>query len=396
MTFCDHDLRTKHHAIHQTPSAYMLGLITSLSMLLAACGGGTAPAPPDKSAEVADMASVADMAAAVDMSDERDASPLAEDMGEGPAAARDAGDDTLESVVRLDASYEVEVTTHTYGRGLTHDDWMGEVTGAVDLVLDLYEPVDAPDSRPAVIVIHGGGFVGGSRNNTNSEGFARYFAERGFVAVNIDYRIADDFGTVPRGWFDLIEAQGLSNKKRSQALALYPAARDAKAAARWLHAHAESYSIDTERVTSIGGSAGSYLAVMLGVTDPADFRDELTVEEDSSLSTTNLDARSDVHVIIDHWGGVTHMELLEALDGRSRFDATDAPVSIVHGTDDPTVPFSEAEKLRDAYTQTGVAHDFHPIEGGGHGIWGTILDGQTLQQVAFDFVITHQDLMIAP
>ncbi|MEM9728142.1 MAG: alpha/beta hydrolase, partial [Myxococcota bacterium] len=296
--------------------------------------------------------------------------------------------------VQREAAYEVEVTTLTYAQGQTHDDWRGAVNGTVDLILDLYEPIGAPQGRPAVIVMHGGGFVGGTRNNSNSEGFARYFAERGFVAINIDYRIASDRGTIPQEWADFI-ASFVPVAQRPQGYALYPAARDAKAAVRWLYANAESYGVDTDYVTSIGGSAGSFLAIMLGVTDEADFRDELDQAEDPTLASTNLGAGAKVHTIIDHWGGISHAEALEMIDGRSRFDESDAPVSIVHGTADSTVLFEEAEKLRDAYDQTGVPYAFYPVVGGGHGIWGTIIEGLTLQELAFEFVLEQQRLQVA-
>ncbi len=312
-----------------------------------------------------------------------------------PFASDPTGDDRAPEVL-LTSGYEVEVTTHTYGQGLTHDGWLGEPVGTVDLLLDVYEPTDAPLGRPAAVIIHGGSFLGGSRRNANIAGFARYFAERGFVAMSIDYRVAGDFGTVPQSWFDLIDGEDLPSDQADQGLAMYPAARDAKAALRWLHAHADSYGINPNYVTTIGGSAGSYLAIMLGVTDPEDFRDELSPEDDSTLETTHLDAASDVHTIIDHWGGITHMELLELLDGRSRFDPTDAPVSIVHGTDDPTVLFEEAEKLRSAYMETGVPYAFHSVEGGRHGIWGATIDGVTLQELALAFVIAQQGIATVP
>ena len=88
------------------------------------------------------------------------------------------------------------------------------------------------------------------------------------------------------------------------------------------------------------------------------------------------------------------MLILEALDGRSRFDATDAPLSIVHGTDDPAVPFIQAEMLRDAYTATGVPFAFHPVEGGGHGIWDEIIDGLSLEELAFQFIVAQQGLQL--
>jgi acetyl esterase/lipase len=164
---------------------------------------------------------------------------------------------------------------------------------------------------------------------------------------------------------------------------------------RWLYANAATYQINTDYVTAMGGSAGAYLAIVLGVTDPEDFRDEVPASVDPTLATTHLDQPSRVRTVIDHWGGLAHLRILEALDGRSRFDASDAPVSIVHGTADATVPFTEAEALRDAYLSTGVPFAFHPLEGRGHSPWDAIVDGMTLEELAMAFVIQQQSLNVS-
>ena len=307
-----------------------------------------------------------------------------------------AGGGGVAPTVQAESTYEVAVTTETYGKGQRHLAWNGPTDGVRDLLLDVYEPVDAPPGRPAVVVIHGGGFTGGSRTNENSVAFAQHFAQRGFVAVSIDYRVTSDRGTLPQAWIDVVAASDASQSQRLQALGMYAAARDAKAAVRWFVTNADTYQIDTDHITAIGGSAGSYLAIMLGVTNPEDFRDEVSMDVDPTLATTNLTASAEVHTIIDHWGGITHMEILERMNGKSRFDESDAPVSIVHGTADETVPFTEAEKLRDAYTATGVAFDFHPLEGAGHGPWDATVDGKDLRELAFDFVVENQGLDVTP
>jgi hypothetical protein len=48
--------------------------------------------------------------------------------------------------------------------------------------------------------------------------------------------------------------------------------------------------------------------------------------------------------------------------------------------------------LRDAYTATGVPFAFHPVEDGRHGIWGEIIDGLTLEELAFEIIISQQGL----
>ena len=71
-------------------------------------------------------------------------------------------------------------------------------------------------------------------------------------------------------------------------------------------------------------------------------------------------------------------------------------MSIVHGTADTTVPFTEAEALRDAYLATGAPFAFHPVEGGGHGLWGATIDGMTLEELGMAFVIEQQSLTVLP
>lgn len=310
-------------------------------------------------------------------------------------AGIDAGIGSAVPIVRRDATYPVLTSTHVYGQGLRHTVWGGGTTQPVELRLDLFEPQGAPPNRPALVIVHGGGFTGGSRTQAELRSFAEYFTSRGWVSVSIDYRLAGDRGTLPANWLQYVR-DNVPAASQGQASSLYPAARDAKAAVRWLYANAASYQINTNFVTAMGGSAGAYLAIMLGVTDPQDFRDEVTAGADPTLASTHLDQPSRVHTVIDHWGGLEHLRTLQALDGRSRFDASDPPVSIVHGTADATVPFTEAEALRDACVSTGVAFDFHPLQGIGHGPWSATVGGLTLEQLAMAFVLKQQALTVAP
>ena len=98
--------------------------------------------------------------------------------------------------------------------------------------------------------------------------------------------------------------------------------------------------------------------------------------------------------MIDHWGGTSILVGLELVDGVDQFDATDATVSIVHGTEDLTVPFWEAETIQASYNETGVAYEWHPLEGRGHGAWAATVDGQTLFESAYDLIIETQALQV--
>jgi len=297
--------------------------------------------------------------------------------------------------IYAESTFEVDVSTHIYAQGLSHETWGGDETTVMDLQLDLYEPIDAPDNRPAMIIAHGGGYIGGSPRQQQLVDMATYFAERGWVVVSIQYRLVRDRGTVPDNWLNaVIQIEGITRQQQAQVLAIYTGSRDAKAAVRWLYANAEAYQINTDYITSLGGSAGAGLAIMLGITDDEHYRDELTLDDDPTLESTHLDYPSQVHTIINFWGTSAPVELQAMLEGAETYDETDAPMMIVHGTADPTVDFSEAELLHDAYEQVGVPVTLYAVEGGGHGLWNRVIDEKNLRELTYDFIIEQQNLTV--
>lgn len=138
----------------------------------------------------------------------------------------------------------------------------------------------------------------------------------------------------------------------------------------------------------------SNFAFTLGISEEGDCRDELTIDEDPTSATTNLDQSSEVATVIDHWGGTAVLNRLESISGVDRVDNHDAPVSIVHGTADATVPFREAEVWRDAHESTGVAEEWNPLGTVGHGPGRVRVGDQTLVESAADFTVEIQRLQV--
>jgi sugar lactone lactonase YvrE/acetyl esterase/lipase len=108
--------------------------------------------------------------------------------------------------------------------------------GDRQLQLDLYRPINHDAPLPAIICLHGGGWFQGDR--TKLTPLAQTLAAQGYVAVTISYRLSGE--------------------------ARFPAAlHDAKAAVRWLRAHASTYGIDPTAIGVTGLSAGGHLAALL-------------------------------------------------------------------------------------------------------------------------------------
>jgi acetyl esterase/lipase len=114
------------------------------------------------------------------------------------------------------------------------------VYGASGQKLDLWVPGVAR-RRAVLLFIHGGGFRSGDKEQM--AGYARLYAQGGFVSATIDYRLAPQHP--------------------------FPAAlHDVRDAVAWLQGHAATYGYDGAKIVAIGYSAGGNLALMAAF-DPA-------------------------------------------------------------------------------------------------------------------------------
>lgn len=112
--------------------------------------------------------------------------------------------------------------------------------GERSLLLDAFYPkAKSKKGRPAIMIIHGGGWRTGSR--TQHYPLAQKLASLGYVCFTPEYRLSTE--------------------------ALYPAAvHDLKSALRWMKANAKQYCIDTSKIAVMGFSAGGELAAFMGTT----------------------------------------------------------------------------------------------------------------------------------
>lgn len=99
-------------------------------------------------------------------------------------------------------------------------------------VFDIYQPIELKNA-PVIIFMHGGAYVAGEKDNGEVSGNIGYFfARRGMLALNIEYRLAP--GSAWPG-----------------------AVQDLSSVIQWVKAHATQYGGDPSRIWLMGHSAGA-------------------------------------------------------------------------------------------------------------------------------------------
>lgn len=227
------------------------------------------------------------------------------------------------------------------------------------------------EAKPAIVYYPGGGFT--SANHEKFIEMRMALAKAGFVVTAAEYR------TVPDRFPALIN--------------------DAKAAVRYLRAHARQFGIDPQRIGVIGDSAGGYVAQMMGTTngekqfDTGDFTE---VSSDVQAAATiygisNLmnigegypEAIQEVHkspavteALLIHGPAFADFAGKSILsDPQKALEASPIghikqgmpPFLIMHGSADKLVSPIQSEQLYHALTEKGNQADYIEVERAGHG-----------------------------
>lgn len=227
------------------------------------------------------------------------------------------------------------------------------------------EPKTKP--LPVVVFIHGGAWRRGSRD-AGIPALVPLVASGHYAGVSVGYRLSQE--------------------------AIWPAQiHDCKAAIRWVRAQADKYGFDPQKVGVWGTSAGGHLVSLLGTSGgvkelegengspgvssrvqcvvdfcgPSDFLEFAKFNRTALPATASAESPESLLL-----GGpvLARQEAARQASPVTYASADDPPFLIVHGTDDPLVPFSQAELLYAALKKAGAKPLLVKIEGGGHGIGG--------------------------
>jgi acetyl esterase/lipase len=218
--------------------------------------------------------------------------------------------------------------------------------------LSIAHPKNGSGPFPAVVLIHGGGWLVGDHNNCVP--FGLRLAQQGYVAVTVSYRLST------------VEP--------------FPAAvHDVKCAVRWLRKHAAKYRVDRDRIGVYGHSAGGHLACMLGLPSGVKelegnggFHDQPSdvccVVCCSGL--TDLEHLHDLCVTgkVPFYGTFTRVAVEKFLGGppaqfKERYakaspityaSKASRPTLLIYGTKDPVVPPEQSKRLEKRLREAGA------------------------------------------
>ena len=231
-----------------------------------------------------------------------------------------------------------------------------KTVGETQLKAWLFRPHDLQetDARPAIVFFFGGGWNRGTPAQFIQH--CKYLADRGMVAVTVDYRVRQRHGAL-----------------------ITDCVADARDAIRWLRTNAVRFSIDPNRIVASGGSAGGHLAASTALLPDPELDNALPSTGDAAPNALAL--FNPVLVMADvpgqySWEGQFANQLKERAGEELKMVSPfhylrpgTGPAIIFHGTADETVPYESIEVFRDAMKKVGDRCELIGYEGAGHGFF---------------------------
>ncbi|MEO7413738.1 MAG: alpha/beta hydrolase [Opitutaceae bacterium] len=199
---------------------------------------------------------------------------------------------------------------------------------------------------PVLMLVHGGGWGGGSRDALAPH--ARYFAALGWNSVNISYRLTSLPGVT------VMNAQ-----------------EDVRAAFAWIRTQASQRGWDARRIVVLGESAGGQLACAIGILPPdaARWQPHSLVLVNPVIDLTSLPWALNQPGLREagaYEAATADKHPAFAVSPLFHVTRSSPPTLLIHGRGDTVVPFAQAEAYAARAKNTGAKLELVALEKTGH------------------------------
>jgi acetyl esterase len=288
-------------------------------------------------------------------------------VGGGPGAVADAG-----LIDSSDATAPTSTDAYEVQTDIAYD--------STGLKLDAYLPRDGRTDRPALVMVHGGGWEGGDKDAYG--GLAeKAAADQGWAVFAVNYRLDGDD---PTAWPDEVE--------------------DVNTAVRFVADNAQRFGIDPGQMMLMGGSAGANLSALVGSLGP----DRVFISGSPDPSTISVASPARIRAVA-LWSPPVDLAPLVPPDGGgppsecdgdpacdyiwsspviekylnctpaqcpetyrdaspTNWVTSDTPPTSLVNSKEEVVPLDQVQAYVSKLADAGVAHDFLELDGDRHSI----------------------------
>jgi len=219
-----------------------------------------------------------------------------------------------------------------------------------DQVFDLYLPANRTLTTKVMILVHGGGWTQGDKEDMNplKDLMRQDFPD--IAIVNINYRLADENNQpYPMQIDDITTIIDMLNTNENE----YVISDDIGFLGISAGAHLSmlwSYAFDSE----------AKVKMVASIVGPANFTDPAYLDNEDPL----------LQELIETFGIDTSIEYLEEISPYHQVTASAPPTILFYGGEDPLIPVSQGVDMEAKLASLGVTHQFTLYENAGHGWTG--------------------------